>query len=124
MIIFNDFNIKFSINYNKITMKFNLIVLLIASAAALKIREEPAAEGAAKAPPVSGDDAKEAKDADWQNPYGHEKGMGQWEGKLSDKITSKTTTYKERDEAEAKKANEKEPEVAAGTDITSEAKAE
>ena len=124
MIIFNDFNIKFSINYNKITMKFNLIVLLIASAAALKIREEPAAEGAAKAPPAAGDDAKEAKDADWQNPYGHEKGMGQWEGKLSDKITSKTTTYKERDAAEAKKANEKEPEVAAGTDITSEAKAE
>ena len=124
MIIFNDFNIKFSINYNKITMKFNLIVLLIASAAALKIREEPAAEGAAKAPPVSGDDAKEAKDADWQNPYGHVAGMGQFEGKLSDKITSKTTTYKERDEAEAKKANEKEPEVAAGTDITSEAKAE
>ena len=125
MIIFNDFNIKFSINYNKITMKFNLIVLLIASAAALKIREEPAAEGAAKAPPAAGgDDTKEAKDADWQNPYGHEKGMGQWEGKLSDKITSKTTTYKERDAAEAKKANEKEPEVAAGTDITSEAKAE
>ena len=127
MIIFNDFNIKFSINYNKITMKFNLIVLLIASAAALKIREEPAAEGAAKAPPTppaAVDDAKEAKDADWQNPYGHVAGMGQFEGKLSDKITSKTTTYKERDEAEAKKANEKEPEVAAGTDITSEAKAD
>ena len=104
-------------------MKFNLIVLLIASAAALRIREDPA-EGAAKAPPAAEDGAKEAKDADWQNPYGHEKGMGQWEGKLSDKITSKTTTYKERDAAEAKKANAKEPEVPAGADITSEAKAE
>ena len=54
-------------------MKFNLIVLLIASAAALKIRDD---EGAAKAPPAEGDNAKEAKDADWQNPYGHVAGMG------------------------------------------------
>ena len=56
-------------------MKFNFVVLLIASAAALRIREDPA-EGAAKAPPAPEDGAKEAKDADWQNPYGHVAGMG------------------------------------------------
>merc|ERR1712070_580355 len=107
----------------KITMKSNFIVLLIASAAALRIREEPAAEGAAKAPPAPEDGAKEAKDADWQNPYGHEKGMGEYEGKLSATITSKVTTLKQRNEAEAKK-NAPEPETPAGTDITSEAKKE
>merc|ERR1719263_1415591 len=103
-------------------MKFNLIVLLIASAAALRIRDD-GGEGAAKAPPAAEDGAKEAKDADWQNPYGHEKGMGEFEGKLSDHITSKTTTLKERNEAEAKK-NAPEPETPAGADITSEAKKE
>ena len=103
-------------------MKFNLVVLLIASAAALRIREDPA-EGAAKAPPASDENAKEAKDADWQNPYGHEKGMGEFEGKLTDHITSKVTTLKQRNEEEAKK-NAPEPEVPAGTDITSEAKKE
>merc|ERR1719182_1147609 len=60
--------------------------------------EEPAAEGAAKAPPAPEDGAKEAKDADWQNPYGHEKGMGEYEGKLSASITSKVTTLKQRNE--------------------------
>ena len=103
-------------------MKFNLIVLLIASAAALRIRDD-GAEGAAKAPPAEGEGAKEAKDADWQNPYGHEKGMGEFEGKLSATITSKTTTLKERNAAEAKK-NAPEPETPAGTDIASEAKKE
>merc|ERR1719453_2828548 len=103
-------------------MKFNLIVLLIASAAALRIREDPA-EGAAKAPPAEGDGAKEAKDADWQNPYGHEKGMGEFEGKLSASITSRTTTLKERNAEEAKK-NAPEPEAKEGENLVSEAKAE
>ena len=103
-------------------MKFNLIVLLIATAAALKIRDD-GGEGAAKAPPAEGENAKEAKDADWQNPYGHEKGMGEFEGKLSAKITSKTTTLKERNAEEAKKMAP-EPEVPEGADIASEAKKE
>ena len=102
-------------------MKFNLIVLLIASASALRINVND--DGAAKAPPAEGEGAKEAKDADWQNPYGHEKGMGEFEGKLSAKITSKTTTLKERNAEEAKK-NAPEPEAKLGEELVSEAKKE
>merc|ERR1711937_922896 len=102
-------------------MKFNTIVLLIATASALRINVND--DGAAKAPPAEGENAKEAKDADWQNPYGHEKGMGEFEGKLSAKITSRTTTLKERNAEEAKKMAP-EPEVPEGADITSEAKKE
>ena len=114
-------------------MKFNTIVLLFVSATvALKVREDPAPADAAKNDAAiekaakGEENAKEAKDEDWQNPYGHVGTFGEYEGKIGgkSKIINGTKLALEKKEAEKEGKLQPEPEAKAGEKIDSEIKEE
>ena len=114
-------------------MKFNTIVLLFVSAAvALRVREDPAPGDKAKTDAsiekaAKGEEnAKEAKDEDWQNPYGHVGTFGEYEGKIggSSKLINGTKVAIEKKEAEAAGKLQPDPEAKLGDKIDGEIKEE
>merc|ERR1719453_2336429 len=109
-------------------MKFNTIVLLFVSAAvALKVREDPAPADAAKNKAAKGEEgAKEAKDEDWQNPYGKVGFFGEYEGKIGgkSKVINGTKLALEKKEAEKEGKIEAEPEAKLGEKIDGDIKEE
>merc|ERR1711865_813002 len=118
-------------------MKFSTIVLLFVSAtAALKIREEPAAaEGPAPADAAKNEaaiekaakgeeNAKEAKDEEWQNPYGKHGAFGEYEGKIGGKSKLVNGTKDALDAKVAAKIVGPEPEAKAGEKIDGDVKEE
>ena len=116
-------------------MKFNTIVLLFVSATvALKVREDPAAapgdaakkDAAIEKAAKGEENAKEAKDEDWQNPYGHVGTFGEYEGKIggASKLINGTKVAIEKKEAEAAGKLQPDPEAKLGDKIDGEIKEE
>ena len=118
-------------------MKFSTIVLLFVSAtAALKIREEPAAaEGPAPADAAKNEaaiekaakgeeNAKEAKDEEWQNPYGKHGAFGEFEGKIGGKSKLVNGTKDAMDKKEKAKVDGPEPEAKLGDKADGDVKEE
>ena len=107
-------------------MNFNTIVLLFVGATvALKVSEDPAvAPGDAAKKDAAID--KEAKDEDWQNPYGHVGTFGEYEGKIggNSKLINGTKVAIEKKEAEAAGKLQPDPEAKLGEKIDGEIKEE
>merc|ERR1740123_1058483 len=114
-------------------MKFNTIALLfVSSAIALRVTEDPAPVSAEKNAAAvekaakGEENATEAKDAEWQNPYGKVGFFGEYEGKIGgkSKVINGTAIAIENKAAEAEGKTKPDPEAKAGEKIDGDIKAE
>merc|ERR1712054_492592 len=117
---------------NKLNMKFNTIaLLLVSSVIALRVRDDApvaseknaaAVEKAAKGE----ENATEAKDAEWQNPYGKVGFFGEYEGRIGGHsvVHNGTAEALAKKEAEAKGEKKDEPEAKLGEKIDGDIKSE